>query len=437
MLGIGALGELLLKKKKTRYFLTTLILAFGLIFYGISLINTTVSAYAMDIDMRVISQRGIIGYFLVGVLLTAFMHSSDTMLVLALTFLAQGVIELPDALAIMIGANIGTTISAIEGSRSGTKEQKQVALSHFLFNVISAVIALPLLYPSIDLMKHFFDLPNQKIWAVVMYDVWYNVLGALLFYPFLKGFVTLLERLVSAKKDEVSLRSSHIDLEDMHKALAAFREDVLLLFRKVYEFNVKHLGIDVNMLQDQRISTETKYGTDKFIDNENLDQEYKIISTMEETLMQAVVKIYQKNKKYKKDYYELFALREVIERVVYSAKALRDSKYTIDELRASKTSLISEYLREFKREMIDLYIIIAACMQGHVTGAQRKELKDSFDVIMNADESFLTAIGDKVSHEILSNRQLSSLVHVSQALNRSHKAMLHTVDILYPEIHKK
>lgn len=56
---------------------------------------------------------------------------------------------------------------------------------------------------------------------------------------------------------------------------------------------------------------------------------------------------------------------------------------------------------------------------------------------MNADEAFLTAVGDKISQEILSNRQLSALVHASQALNRSHKAMIHTVDILYPEMQKK
>ncbi len=53
--------------------------------------------------------------------------------------------------------------------------------------------------------------------------------------------------------------------------------------------------------------------------------------------------------------------------------------------------------------------------------------------IANADEKFLNALGDKLPQEILSNRQLSSLTHVWQGLNRSHKAMLHTVDILYPE----
>lgn len=56
MLAAGGIGELLFKKKKKIYFFTTLIFSFGLIFYGISLINTTISAYAVDIDLSVVSQ---------------------------------------------------------------------------------------------------------------------------------------------------------------------------------------------------------------------------------------------------------------------------------------------------------------------------------------------------------------------------------------------
>lgn len=75
----------------------------------------------------------------------------------------------------MIGANLGTTISAIEASLSGSAEQKQIALSHFLFNLISAVVALPLLYPSIHLLNMLFRLPDQQVMALVVYDVIYNI----------------------------------------------------------------------------------------------------------------------------------------------------------------------------------------------------------------------------------------------------------------------
>lgn len=433
MLGAGAIGELFFKKKKKIYFVTMLLLAFGLIFYGISLINGTVSEYAMSIDLSVINQRGVFGYFLVGILLTALMHSSDTMLILALSFLAQGVIGLPEAIAIMIGANIGTTISAIEWSWSGTKEQKQVALSHFLFNVISAVIALPILSPSINLLGFFFDLPDQNIWAVVIYDVWYNLLGALLFFPFIKQYVWLLEKLVSPTKNEIVLQSTHIDVNDIKKALIAFRKDVLVLFDKVYRCNLAHLAIDYHQLTLLK-KWDTPHQLARLkIDKDHLEQDYKVVLTLEETLMQTVVKVYQANKHKDNHHDELFLLREAIERMVYSVKALHDSQTTLDELYASKTPLILDYLEEFRNEMGYIYSMISACIQGNVTTSQRRELDKAFDEIVSADERFLTDIGDEVSQDILSNRQLSSLVHLAQGINRSHKAILHTVDILYPK----
>lgn len=433
MLGAGAIGELFFKKKKKIYFVTMLLLAFGLIFFGISMINTTVSEYALSIDLSVISQRGILGYFLIGILLTALMHSSDTMLILALSFLAQGVIGLPEAIAIMIGANIGTTISAIEWSWSGTKEQKQVALSHFLFNVISAIIALPLLSWSISLLQFFFDLPNQNIWAVVMYDFWYNLLWAALFYPFLRQYVWLLEKLVSPTKNEISLYSTHTDIHDIKKALIAFRKDVLMLFDKVYKCNLTHLGIDSRQLILLKEWDTPHQLAHLKMDNDNIEQDYKVILTIEETLMQAVVKVYQANKHKEHHHEELFMLREAIERMVYSVKALHDSKVTLDELYASKTPLILDYLEEFRNEMGYIYSMIAACIQGSVTAKQRKALDIAFDELVSADERFLTDIGDEVSQDVLSNRQLSSLVHLAQGINRSHKAILHTIDILYPK----
>ena len=432
MLAIGGIGELIFKKKKKILFFTTLSLAFWLVFYGISLINSTVSAYAWQIDMSAINQWGIMGYFIIGILLTALMHSSDTMLILTLSFLSQWVIGLPAAIALMIGANIGTTVSAIEWSWSWTKEQKQVALSHFLFNVISALIWLPLTYVIVRLLQQYFSLPEQNVMALVVFDVWYNVIGALLFYPFIGKFVKLLEYIIRPSKDELILKSTHLPLHDMDKAIAAFRDDVQLLLNKVVIFNLNHMGIHLTGEPHQKEVHQRIYRLNKSVENEQLTQAFKVISTIEETLMQSVVKMYQKDEHDTSRHFELFSYREAIERMAYSAMTLHDTKDTIDELRATKSSPVNQYLESFTKDMLELYTIIVAYMQWTVTASQRKELRKSFDLIVTADERFLTQMSQNVSREVLSNRQLTELVHASQWLNRSHKAMIHTIDILYP-----
>jgi len=89
MLAVGGIGELFFRKKKILYIITRILFSFGLIFYGISLINGVVSSYAYTLNMSLFNERGLIGYFVIGVMLTALMHSSDAMLIIALTFLSQ------------------------------------------------------------------------------------------------------------------------------------------------------------------------------------------------------------------------------------------------------------------------------------------------------------------------------------------------------------
>ena len=152
--------------------------------------------------------------------------------------------------------------------------------------------------------------------------------------------------------------------------------------------------------------------------------------------MQSVFTIIQKEKNVplkQREHGELFILREAIERMVYGSKTLMDAKSTIDDLRAAHMPLINEYLGEFRRKMISLYTLMAACLAHTETSEQKKHLKKFFQEIVNTDEDFLSSIGDSLPQEILSNRQLSSLIHVSQALHRSHKAMLHTFALLFPE----
>lgn len=245
----------------------------------------------------------------------------------------------------------------------------------------------------------------------------------------------LLKYLVPQKETDFVLHSSHlIVMANLQKSIAAFTEDVIMLTKKVYMFNAKALSINTDVLLDTNSSLETKYGATRVLDNDNLEQEYKVISAIEESLIQFIVKIFERHKEAANEYRTtLFILREAIERVVYSAKTLWDSKETLDELRDIKMPLIDQYINGFTKEMIDMYVVIGAYLSAKETKEHRKHIQKYFQQLTNADEHFLNVIGDTLPQQVLSSRQVGYLVHLSQALNRSHKAILHTVDLLYPE----
>ena len=85
---------------------------------------------------------GLIVYTLIGILITLILQSSSAAMALILTALATGQITYDNSLALAIGANIGTTITAILGSLSANIAGKRLAGAHFIFNIVTGLIAL-------------------------------------------------------------------------------------------------------------------------------------------------------------------------------------------------------------------------------------------------------------------------------------------------------
>ncbi len=110
-------------------------------------------AFKDQIDLTRFALSGLLGLFvysLIGTAATVVMQSSHATMVLILTALAAGQISYENALALAIGANIGTTITAIIGSLGANFQGKRLALAHLIFNVATAAVALVFIAPLRD-----------------------------------------------------------------------------------------------------------------------------------------------------------------------------------------------------------------------------------------------------------------------------------------------
>ncbi|MDN5346781.1 MAG: phosphate:Na+ symporter [Clostridia bacterium] len=82
---------------------------------------------------------------LAGVIVTALLHSSSAVTSLTMILAAQGLLPLPAALTVVLGANIGTCITALAAAVFASRAAQQTALAHFLLNIFGAFIFLPFL----------------------------------------------------------------------------------------------------------------------------------------------------------------------------------------------------------------------------------------------------------------------------------------------------
>src|SRR5690606_6303546 len=100
---------------------------------------------------------------------------------------------LPAAAALLIGANVGTTVTVLIGSVGGVPAKKRVAFAHFLFNAVTGVVALIFIHLLISLITGFFGI-YDPLYALTFFHTLFNLLGILLFLPFVSPLARFLEQ---------------------------------------------------------------------------------------------------------------------------------------------------------------------------------------------------------------------------------------------------
>src|SRR5690606_31208531 len=133
----------------------------------------------------------------IGFLLTTAMQSSTASTVITLSAAQGGLIPLDAAAAVVIGANLGSTTTALIAVAGATANAKRVAISHVLFNLITATVALLILKPMLGLVQWLgttLDLIPSPAMTLAFFHTLFNVLGVLLMWPLSGKLVQVMER---------------------------------------------------------------------------------------------------------------------------------------------------------------------------------------------------------------------------------------------------
>ncbi len=192
------LGFLLLKFGKKYSIYGKSVFYFGLVFFCISLITQVVAPLTGNQDiLNAISKITNIPIAIaVGIIITTVFQSSSVTGGLILALAASGLISLPQGIGLMLGANIGTTTTALFAAIPMQIEAKKTALAHFLFNIIGVIIIYPFLPLLSNLILKFGGSTTQQIANMHLI---FNVLSAIIFLIFIKQFFFIINWLSKLK----------------------------------------------------------------------------------------------------------------------------------------------------------------------------------------------------------------------------------------------
>ena len=184
-----------------------ILVGIGFLFLGIHYMKEGFAAYSEHIDLTQYAMTGIAGllvFTLIGMVATVVMQSSHATLTLIITALAVGQISYENALALAIGANIGTTITAILGAIGANVAGKRLAGAHLVFNVVTGLVALFLiqgLIAAVDSLGSLLGIAaDDHTLKLALFHTLFNLLGILLMLPLVNYLVTWLERRLKEEK---------------------------------------------------------------------------------------------------------------------------------------------------------------------------------------------------------------------------------------------
>ena len=198
------------------------ILGLGLVFLGMYFMSKGVMPIRQNPDIQAAFARlgattlgDVALVALAAAVFTAVVQSSAASIAIGMTLASQQLITYEMAIAVLFGANIGTTMTAWLAAIGGSAAAKRTALAHTLSNIIGSALFLPFVLPVfVPMGKALF--PN---WSVVtetakgpmllgvmapiaVTDTIFSVLRGLLFFPFVRPFAALVERIVPQKEEE-------------------------------------------------------------------------------------------------------------------------------------------------------------------------------------------------------------------------------------------
>lgn len=210
---IGVIIVFFIKQKKIHYMGLT-ILGFGLLFFGLDTMDLGLKEIVNNpsfTDIVKTLDNPALG-ILAGVVLTAIVQSSSALIAIAqqiyATPLASGVhsISLIATISIIIGSNIGTTVTALLSSLSSSRNAKRAALAHLLFNITGCIIFVILLYPFTNLMQMMEDnipyFTNNPAHVIAVVHIIFNVVTTLVLCWFVKLLVKIVEKIIPLTESE-------------------------------------------------------------------------------------------------------------------------------------------------------------------------------------------------------------------------------------------
>lgn len=300
---------LIFSKKGNRKSLGEFIFGFSFMFLGLFTLRQTGADMHLESNQAILSfidscknwgGLSVLMFLLIGGFLTMCVQSSAAVMAITMILCSAHPDSLDLGIALVMGENIGTTITSNIAALTGNSQARRAALSHFFFNTFGVIWVLCIFHPFINLDKYLVNLvvPNMDehikvTFYLSAFHTMFNVCNVLILIWFIKPFEKIVCRIIKSKDEDEEFRlrfissgmlsTAELSILQAHKEIILFSqriqrmygmvrtllhtekdEDFTKLFSRIEKYEVisDHMEIEIanylNQVSEGRLSSESK-----------------------------------------------------------------------------------------------------------------------------------------------------------------------------------
>ncbi|NOT50211.1 MAG: Na/Pi cotransporter family protein [Chitinophagaceae bacterium] len=340
--GLAGIGYAVFNKESKLYNWCRFLLGFGFLFVGLGYMKTGMEGLVLSTDFSQFKESPILIFFIIGFIITTLIQSSSATIAITLSALNAGAVALVPAMAIVLGSEVGTTIKLFVAGLKGVANKKRVALGNFIFNAINVLLILIFLHPLNKFITEVIGIKNN-LYALVFFQTLVNILGIILFYPFLGRMTRFLEK---------QFRDSDSESLFIHKVSPLETSTALLAMEKENRHFLNAV-ITYSLSCFEKNNEHPASGTfqKKFLSG-TIAEKYAYLKYLYGEIHSFYIQV-QKNCTDSEDIDQLERFMSSVRNAMYAAKSIKDAIADIEQLRNSSNDVKYDFYLKTRQSVED------------------------------------------------------------------------------------
>ncbi|MEX0995261.1 MAG: Na/Pi symporter [Balneolaceae bacterium] len=417
IIGVGGLGLILLVNWPRYVNISKFLVAFGFLFLGLDYMKGSVEELAASIDLIALTGGGLWIWFLAGMVLTAIIQSSSTTIAIVLTFLFSEVIDFNSAASMVIGANIGTTVTVMLGSIGGVPVKKQAAVSQLILVTTTAIVTFLLLPVLVWLILEAFGFSQNLVLGLALFHTVFNVLGVALFFPWIPRLSMFVKRIIPEQVTELTRFINNTDPEIPEAAMVAVRKEIIC-------------QLDLSMTLISRI-----YETQRSANGRSSDR--GIMYVQLERYHAEIFQYYARMLAFELDKEEAGKLERYIRAsrsVMNATKNLYELHSQVDRLRSEESDFMHTASERLMERVQNLDALVKAILKEEIPEESKEKLENLYHSVEEDDKLFIHSCAWAISSEEMEEENITHLLMLNRIITQSLRMLVLSMQGLIDEV---